>query len=209
MNVLRVEPLGPRPGELDPAVAWLRRGRVVAFPTETFYGLAVDPASADAVAALFDLKGRPADLALPLIASSRDSVEAWAGGVPALTARLAEGFWPGPLSLIVDAPALRAPGVAAADGTVAVRVPGHPVARGLAAAFGGPLTSTSANRSGSKPARRVEELNSIATDPRVLVVDGGDSPGGLASTIVDARRDAPRLLREGAVPWSRVLEFLH
>ena len=130
MNVLRVDPLGPRPRELDPAVAWLRRGRVVAFPTETFYGLAVDPASADAVAALFDLKGRPADLALPLIASSRDSVEAWAGGVPALTARLAEGFWPGPLSLIVDAPALLAPGVAAADGTVAVRVPGHPVVLG-------------------------------------------------------------------------------
>lgn len=209
MTVLRVDPLRPRPGELDPAVEWLRAGRVVAFPTETFYGLAVDPASAGAVAALFDLKGRPATLALPLIASSCDSVEAWAGAFPALTARLAERFWPGPLSLIVDAPASLASGVAAADGTVAVRVPGHPVARALAAAFGGPLTSTSANRSGSQPARRVDEMDSVATDPRVLVVDGGDTPGGLASTIVDARHDAPRLLREGAVPWSRVLEFLH
>jgi len=206
MKRLRVDPAGCTEGQLAPAVAWLRDGGIVAFPTETFYGLAVDPRSPSAVAALFDLKGRPDALALPLIAASMTAVEAWSGPLSSLTRRLAAAFWPGPLSLIVDVLVSLAPRVAA-GGTVAVRVPSHVVARELAAAWGAPLTATSANLSGQPSARTVEELGAIVDDARVLVIDGGPTPGGRPSTIVDARNAPPTLVREGAVPWKRVLEF--
>jgi L-threonylcarbamoyladenylate synthase len=205
MGVLHVDPLRFDLADLEPAVGWLRAGGVVAFPTETFYGLAVDPASPEAVSALFELKGRPARLALPLIAPSTDSVELECGRLTPLARRLAEAFWPGPMSLIVEPHVSFAAGVCGRDGTVAIRVPGHRVARSLAQAWGGPVTATSANRSGSPAARKAEELGALAADPCVLVIDGGETPGGLASTIVDARRSPPTLVRAGAVPWDRVL----
>jgi len=206
MKVLKVDPVRCTAGELEPAVAWLRGGGIVAFPTETFYGLAVDPRSAPAVSSLFDLKGRPEALALPLIAPSMTAVEALGGPLSSLTRRLAATFWPGPLSLIVDVRAPLAPGVAA-NATVAVRVPSHPVARQLTVAWSAPLTATSANLTGHPPARTVDELGALVNDARVFVVDGGATAGGRPSTIVDARNEPPVLVREGAVPWSRVLKF--
>jgi L-threonylcarbamoyladenylate synthase len=125
------------------------------------------------------------------------------------TARLARAFWPGPLALLVDAPAWMAGGVHAGTGAVAVRVPAHGLARALAAAFGAPVTATSANRSGEPPASSASALAPIAADARVLVVDGGPTPGGAPSTIVDARGARAVCVRAGAVPWDRVLELLY
>jgi L-threonylcarbamoyladenylate synthase len=193
---------------LRPAVEWIRAGGIVAGPTDTFYGLAVDPRSASAVAAVFDLKGRGARAALPLVAASIGQVVAFAGPLTPLTRRLAERWWPGPLSLLCDAPATVDAHVHAGEGAVAIRVPAHPIAAALAAAFGAPLTATSANRSGAPPAADVDALGAIADDPRVFVIDAGPAPGGAASTIVDARGDAPRLVRAGAVAWDRVLRSL-
>jgi L-threonylcarbamoyladenylate synthase len=209
MASLRVDPATCTDADLARAVAWLRAGGVVVFPTETFYGLAVDPRSAGAVASVFDLKGRPAALALPLVAASLVAVESWCGPLLPRTRRLAERFWPGPLSLLVEGPADLAAGVAGRDGSVAIRVPGHRVAATLAGAFGAPVTATSANRSGRAPARHPGELGEVGRDPRVLIVDAGETAGGLPSTIVDARREPPALVREGAVPWERVLESLY
>ena len=129
MNVLSVDPERCGADDLRAAAAWLRAGRVVAFPTDTFYGFAVDPASSDAVRVLFALKGRPADSALPLVAASMTQV-AQLGGVwsPAMTA-LARAFWPGPLSLVCDAPAHFVTGVPAGRSSVAIRVLDHRVAR--------------------------------------------------------------------------------
>jgi L-threonylcarbamoyladenylate synthase len=193
---------------LQPAVEWLRAGRVVAFPTDTYYGLAVDPLSADAVRMLFDVKGREPGMAVPLVAASLEQVERACGLLPAQARRLAEAFWPGPLSLIVDAP----PGIAAEvqgdHRSVAIRVPAHPVARELCDAWGGPLTATSANRSGEPAARAVEELQALLSDRRIQIVDAGQTPGGAPSTIVDARATPPALVRAGAIPWERVLDFL-
>jgi L-threonylcarbamoyladenylate synthase len=188
------------------AVEWLGGGGIVAFPTDTLYGLTVDPTSETAVASLFDLKGRRAEAALPFVAASVDQVFTWATRVSDDTRRLAATFWPGPLSLIVDAPDGIVPSVHARGGSVAVRVPAHDVARALAAAWGAPLPATSANRSGEPPATAASELGAIARDARVLVIDGGRTPGGLPSTIVDARQRPIVLVRDGAVPWRRVLE---
>jgi L-threonylcarbamoyladenylate synthase len=204
---VRVDPETCAAADLTAAAAWLAGGGIVAFPTETVYGLAVDPRSGTAVAGLFALKGRAFNLALPLVAASLEAIERALGPLDARSRRLADGFWPGPLSLIVPAPEAIASDVHGGVGTVAVRVPSHAVARALAQAAGGLVTATSANRHGEPPAVRVEDLGSIADDPRVLVVDGGEAPGGLPSTIVDARPEMPVLVRAGAVSWERVLQL--
>jgi len=205
---VRVHPEACAVVDLAVAADWLADGGIVAFPTETVYGLAVDPRSEPAVERLFALKGRALRLALPLVAPSIEAVELALGPLDSRSRQLAGGFWPGPLSLIVPAPAAIAREVHGGGGTVAVRVPSHPVARAVAQAAGGLVTATSANRHGQSPATRADELGVIADDPRVFVVDGGPAPGGLPSTIVDARPEVPMLVRAGAVPWERVLELL-
>ena len=193
---------------LQIAVDWLGQGRVVAFPTDTFYGLAVDATSATALRALFALKGRPTTSALPFVAASLAQVEAWCGPLAGRSARLAAWYWPGPLAIVLDAPRSVDPAALGGAETIAIRVPDHAVARALAAAWGAPLPATSANRAGAPAARTPEALGAIADDARVLVMDAGAAPGGRPSTIVDARGLEPRLVREGAIPWSRVLDFL-
>jgi L-threonylcarbamoyladenylate synthase len=208
MRALTIAAGSCRPEDLREAVDWLRAGRIVAYPTDTFYGLAVDPSSAAAVRAVFRLKGRPADMAMPLIASSAEQAEALGGPWTPAMRQLARTFWPGPVSLICEAPARLARDVHGGTDTVAVRVPGHAVARALAEAWGAPITATSANRSGQPPAQSAAMLEGLAADPSVLVVDAGSTPGGQPSTIVDARGAAPVLVRAGAIAWSRVLESI-
>lgn len=204
--MLRVDPSGCSEADLAAAVDWLRAGKLVAYPTDTFYGLAADPESESAIRGLFALKGREASAAIPLVASSVGQIETWCG-LSQLSRRLADEFWPGPLSLICDAPSRVVAAIHAGRRTVAIRVPSHPVARALAAAFGAPVTATSANRSGEHAVDCATDLPWI-NDDRVLVVDGGDTTGGAPSTIVDARDRAPLLIREGAIAWDRVLHSL-
>jgi L-threonylcarbamoyladenylate synthase len=193
------------PDALRTAADWLAHGGVVAYPTDTYYGLAVDAGSIEAVAALFDLKGRDPSMAMPLIAASREQVEARIDRLTGGSARLADSFWPGPLSLILDAPDWVVPAVHGGLGTVAVRVPADSVARALSAAWGSPVTATSANRSGSPPASDTSMLAWLQDDPRVFVIDGGTTPGGQPSTLVDARGPDWRCVRAGAIAWDRVL----
>jgi L-threonylcarbamoyladenylate synthase len=193
---------------LQIAVDWLRQGRVVAYPTDTFYGLAADPTSATALRTLFALKGRSLASALPFVAASQAQVEAWCGPIAGRSARLAARFWPGPLAIVLDAPRSVDPAALGDAGSVAIRVPDHAVARALAAAWGAPLPATSANRSGAPAVRTPDALGAIADDASVLVMDAGAAPGGAPSTIVDARGGEPRLVREGAIAWNRVLDFL-
>lgn len=177
-------------------------------PTDTLYGLAVDPRNPVSVEALFAAKGRPPDSAVPLVAANLEQVEQQIGPLSAISRRLARVFWPGPLALIVDAPAAIVPAVHAGRGTVAVRVPAHAVPCDLAAAVGHPITATSANRSGRTAPATPETIVHELGDAVALVLDAGPAPGGAPSTIVDARGAAPVLVRAGAVPWERVLAVL-
>ncbi|HUP40293.1 MAG TPA: L-threonylcarbamoyladenylate synthase [Vicinamibacterales bacterium] len=204
---LRVKPSDFAEADLAPAVAALQRGGVVAFPTETFYGLAVDPRSAAGVAKIFELKRRGPDQRLPLIASDVNQVADHVGMLTPLAARLASRGWPGPLTLIIPASRRLCDAVHLSTGKVAVRVPSDAVARALAARAGHAITSTSANISGDPPAATPEQvLMSFASGIDVLI-DTGHTPAGLPSTIVDATGDVPVLVRAGAIPWDRVLEF--
>ena len=207
MMRLRVTTAEIGPADLAAAVTALRRGGVVAFPTETFYGLAVDPRSARAVHAVFDLKQRGRDQPLPLIASSVEQIRDHVGTLTPLGQRIASRGWPGPLTLIIPASPRLCDDVHLSTGKVAVRVSGDPVARALAHNAGHAITSTSANISGSPPASTADSVAASFGAGIDVLIDAGATAAGLPSTIIDVTGDAPVLVRAGAVPWERVLEF--
>ena len=186
---------------LDRAAALLAEGRLVAFPTETVYGLGADAAQGQAVAEVYAAKGRPRFN--PLIVHVADGAAAARLGVfDALAERLAAAFWPGPLTLVV--PRREGAGlsdlVSAGQPTVALRVPAHPVAQGLLAAFGGGLAGPSANPSGRvSPTTAAHVLEGLG-GRIAAVVDGGACPVGVESTIVGLAGGVPRLLRPGGLP---------
>jgi L-threonylcarbamoyladenylate synthase len=188
------------------AVEALRAGRVVAFPTDTLYGLAVDPRRPDAVERLFVLKGRDARSGVPLVAATLEQAML----VARFTDRerqAAAAFWPGPLTIVAAANSAVTPEALGRQQTVAIRVPAHEIARELAGAFRFPITATSANRSGQPAADSADAVASALPDVDVLV-DGGRAPGGAPSTIISFADARPILLREGAVPWERVIKSL-
>jgi L-threonylcarbamoyladenylate synthase len=203
---LTVDAAQPAFSIIEEAAERLRAGAIVAYPTDTFYGLAVDPRSDEAVQKLFQVKGRAASTAIPLIAGSlAQAMEA--GTFSPAARRLAEAFWPGPLTIVVPARAGFSP-LLSGSGTLGVRVPAHAVARALAVSFTAPITSTSANRSGDSPVRSAREVIASLGDELDLVLDGGEAPGGPPSTLVELVDERPVLHRSGAIPWSRVLESL-
>lgn len=190
---------------IDQAARLILSGGVVAIPTDTLYGLAADPYRADAVARIVEIKERPAERALPLIAADLDQVTARLGALPPIALTLARAFWPGPLTIVIDAPTALAPDVTGGTGRVGVRVPAHDVARALCLACGSPLTATSANISGAPASSSPDEVERTIGARIDMLLDDGPTPGGPASTIVDVTGAAPRLIRAGAVPWSEVL----
>ena len=206
MERLVLSPTDPEPKAFAAAARVLQSGGVVAFPTDTLYGLAVDPRRHDAVERLFQLKGRDLTAAVPLIAASLDQALA-AAMLGDLERRAAEAFWPGPLSIVAPANPRIASNALAGGTTVAIRVPAHVVARQLAETFGFPITATSANRSG-KPAADSADAVAAALSDVDLLLDAGPAPGGAPSTIVSFNAGELVLLRPGAVPWERVLESL-
>jgi L-threonylcarbamoyladenylate synthase len=205
---LVVDPQLASTDDLAPAVQALRRGGVVGYPTETFYGLAADPRAALAVKAIFSLKRRPPDQALPLIAASLEQIVDHVGTLTPMAERLALRGWPGPLTLIIPASPRLCEEVHLSTGKVAVRVPAHSIAIALSASAGHAITSTSANLSGQPPPSAPEQVAGAFGEGIDVLIDAGRTAGGLPSTIVDATGDAPVLVRAGAIPWDRVLEFL-
>lgn len=183
----------------------LRAGGVVACPTDTLYGLAVDPRNDRAVGELYRIKGRLVDKAIPLVAAGREQVEARAGSLNASASALAEAFWPGPLSIVIPAWPGLAPALLAGHAGVAVRVPAHIIPRLLAEALGHPVTSTSANLSGQPPTPDPDAVAHLLAGSSALLLDGGLAPGGPPSTIVDATGAQVALIREGAISWERVI----
>lgn len=203
-----VDPGAPQSDAIQEAASWIRRGGVIAIPTDTLYGLAADPFSAAAVTRVFDIKGRTSERALPLIAGDRAQVESHLSPLNAMAARLADRFWPGPLTLLVPAPPALAAAVTGDTGRVGVRVPADRIARAVCAAAGRPITATSANISGA-PATADPDLVERTLGTSVdFLLDTGRTPGGAPSTIVDVTAALPRLVRAGAVSWDEIQAWL-
>jgi L-threonylcarbamoyladenylate synthase len=199
----------PQRDAIQEAAAWILRGGVVAVPTDTLYGLAVDPFRADAVARVFTIKGRSGERALPLIAADVAQIVAHLGPLSNAAARLAARYWPGPLTILVRAPVALARGVASESGSVGVRVPADDVVRQIAAAAERPITATSANISGEPATGDPDVVERTLGDRVDLLIDTGQTPGGAPSTIVDVIAAGPRLVRAGAIAWEDIQAFLN
>ena len=204
---LMIDPRNPDPEALRSAANTLAHGLIVAFPTETFYGLAVDPRNPEAVGRLYRAKRR-GDAAIALIAADLPQIEREVGRLSPTMRHLAAHFWPGPLTLIIEVWPSLAEQIHGGLRTVGVRVPNHPVARQLAREVDYPLTATSANLSGRKAASTADEVAASLGDAVALILDAGPTPGGMPSTVVDVQGERPVLVRGGAVAWARVLESL-
>ena len=195
------------------AAANLLAGNLVAFPTETVYGLGADACNADAVARIYSVKGRPADHPLIVHVASMEGLGDWADDVPGFSISLARDFWPGPMTLIMKRSGLAGDFVTGGQDTVGVRVPDHPVALGLLEAFaragGKGIAAPSANRFGNvspTTAQAVADELSEYLGEADQILDGGPCEVGVESTIIDCTGDVPRILRPGAVTIAMIEE---
>ena len=185
----------------------LAEGGLIVFPTETFYGVAALPSHAGALERLARLKERERDKPIPLIAASREDVSAIAD-IPVELAPLARAFWPGPLTLALPPKSGVAPELLGSGSTVGIRISSYPVARDIASAAGGVVTSTSANFSGEAPPADVEAMSDALKDAVDLMLDAGSLTGGAPSTVVGIVDGAVHIFREGAISRARIAEVL-
>jgi L-threonylcarbamoyladenylate synthase len=200
------------PAAIADAAARLRAGELVAFPTETVYGLGADAGNASAVRAIFAAKGRPADHPVIVHVAERGDLAFWAREVPAAAARLADAFWPGPLTLILPRTANAGDAVTGGQDSVGLRMPSHPVARAILQAFaatgGRGVAAPSANRFGRISPTTARHVADDLGERVALIVDGGACDVGIESTIVAFAHDEPVLLRPGGIGAEAIARVL-
>ncbi len=194
--------------EIKSASTLLKAGQLVAFPTETVYGLGCDAANPDALARLYRVKGRPGDHPVIVHLASIDQLEDWALTVPDQALALAQKFWPGPMTLILKKSDKVLPAVSGGQDTVGLRIPSHPVALSLLKEFNSGVAAPSANRHGKISPTTAEHVKSELGDLVAKVLDGGQCSVGIESTIVDLSGEMPRILRPGMITLDEIESVL-
>jgi L-threonylcarbamoyladenylate synthase len=193
---------------MQKAVEILRAGGIVAYPTETYYALGVKFDREESLRKLYAIKQRPLGKAMPLIIGHRELLSMLTSSISRSALFLMDRFWPGPLTLIFPALVNLSDSITAGTHAVAVRIPGESFALQLAKSAQFPLTATSANISGRPPARDAETVMQYFNDAIDLIVDGGNTPGGLPSTIVDVTSKTVRILREGVIKKENMAAYI-
>jgi L-threonylcarbamoyladenylate synthase len=207
-DILTVSPDNPEARPIDYAAQLIRRGEVVGIPTDTVYGLAADPFNLAGVARIYEIKGRVERKALPILVGALDQVQDLVGDIPEIFFTLAERFWPGPLTLVVDAAARVPFKVTGHTGRIALRQPNSRVTDALIASVGAPVTGTSANLSGFAACTSAGQVSKQMGGRLPLILDGGESKALLPSTVVDLRGDDWVILREGPLGEEQLREAL-
>jgi L-threonylcarbamoyladenylate synthase len=194
--------------EIKSASTLLKAGQLVAFPTETVYGLGCDAANAEALARLYRVKGRPGDHPVIVHLASTDQLNDWAAEVPQQALALAEKFWPGPMTLILKKSHKVLPSVSGGQDTVGLRIPSHPVALSLLKEFASGIAAPSANRHGRISPTTADHVRSELGDLVAKILDGGQCAVGIESTIIDLSGDAARILRPGMITMQEIEDVL-
>lgn len=195
-----IDPQNPQRESINRAAVVIRAGGLVAYPTETYYALGADALNEGALRKVYDVKGRSFLKALTVIIDRQESLFSVVQEVPPEAEKLMERFWPGPLTIIFAARSNVPNLLTAGAGKVGVRVPSALAARALASAAGSPLTATSANPSGEGGFTIAKEVSDALGEKIDLILDGGETPGGNASSILDVTFSPPLLIRAGAIP---------
>jgi L-threonylcarbamoyladenylate synthase len=201
---LVIDPRNPEEGALSEATRILREGGIVAFPTETFYGLGVDARREAAVEKIFRIKGRNVRNPISVIVDNEREVPPLVSAIPEEARILMGRFWPGPLTLVFSAAPSISSHLTGGTGKIGIRVSSHTVARLLAKGIAGPLTATSANLSGGLECSTAKEVSDQIGDRLDAIIDGGPTPGGVGSTILDMTVYPPLLLRAGVVSLAEI-----
>ncbi|HWG19437.1 MAG TPA: L-threonylcarbamoyladenylate synthase [Terracidiphilus sp.] len=209
-EILRVHPDEPQPDRIDYIVSCLRKGDMIAMPTDTFYGLAVDPVNLRAVEQIYQLKGRQKHKPLSLLIASLSQAYELARDIEPMLDRLADRFWPGPLTIIVRAGTKLPLRSTAYTGNVALRVPDAAIPRAVVEKLGLPITATAANMQGASECTHAACVRDQIGDRIPLIVDGGPTGRSLPTTIVDLSLGPGRwmILREGAIPSHEIVMVL-
>lgn len=185
--------------QIEQGIAILKQGGLVAYPTDTVYGLGAAANNAKAVERIFEVKRRPRNIALPLLLADTSQLNQVSEHVPPLAHRLMEKFWPGALTLVLPKSKTISDLITAGSPNVAVRIPAHPVPVALIKGLGAPIVGTSANVSGQPSPLTAAQVYAQLNDTVDLIIDGGRSPGGKESTIIDVTGEIPAVVREGAL----------
>jgi len=207
-EVLKIDPKNPNAHLLTKAVRIIKEGGVIAYPTETFYGLGADGRSEKAIERIFLIKGRNAKNPLSVIIGYRSDLRDLVEEIPESALCLIETFWPGALTLVFTASQNVSSLLTAGTGKIGIRISSHPVAAALAKAFRHPVTATSANPSGATECTSAQEVLKCIGDKIDAVIDGGRTPGGKGSTIIDVTARPPVILRKGIISSLLIFHIL-
>jgi L-threonylcarbamoyladenylate synthase len=202
---LRVNPRAPEPEVIDRAREVIRSAGVVCFPTRCLYGLGADALDNSAVERVFEIKQRPADMPLLVLIGRSEQLTELAERVPPMAQLLVDRFWPGRLTLVLEARSHIPVRLTAGTGKIGIRLAAHPVARALVEAIDKPITGTSANPSGASGCRQILELDPSIARQVDLILDGGTLKGGVGSTVVDVTGEKPLVIREGEISKPEIL----
>lgn len=201
-----IDPENPSPEVINLAATVLRDGGIAVFPTETVYGLGALADSKFGPHEIFEVKVRPADLPIPLLVETEDALDTWGVEVPEYAHKLAHEYWPGPITLVVQASERVPLDFRAPNGTIGLRSPDHEVVQELLAAAGGPIFATSANTHGNPAPGRFDDVEERIVTAADIVLDGGETAHQQASTVVLCTGEAPVVVREGAISTDKVME---
>lgn len=207
-EILKTNPDSPEPSAIACAAELLREGQVVAIPTDTVYGLAANPFDLAAVEKIFVIKGRAKGAPLLLLVDSLEMAADLSAELPPQFDRLARRFWPGPLTIVVEASSKLPPAVTGQSGRIGLRLPAAAIPVALIQKAGVPLTGTSANRTGEKECSTAQEVQQCFGERLPLILDGGASGATQPSTVVSLRQDSWEVLREGAIPAEEIAAVL-
>ncbi|MCF8146760.1 MAG: threonylcarbamoyl-AMP synthase [Deltaproteobacteria bacterium] len=198
--IIRLDPAVNQDQVIQQAKKVLLQGGLVACPTESFYGLAVDAGNETAIRKLFSLKHRDPGQPVLILIPSAESLRDYVTRIPPAAVPLIREFWPGGLTLILEASKKISPLLTGGTKTIGVRLSGHPIPTALARAIRGPITGTSANPSGAPPCCHAEEVTAYFGDRIDLILDAGETAGGIGSTVLDMTTHLPKIIRDGMIP---------
>jgi len=208
MKILKINPEKFAVKELQPAVAILHQGGIIAYPTETVYGLGANIYQKKAVQRIFEIKGRDPQKPLSIMIASVGDVEELCENIPAFGTTLMKAYWPGPLTLIFQAAPKLPQYILSMDKKIGLRFPDHPITRALMKRHREPVTTTSANISGQRDPVRASEVIEAFAGKVDLIIDGGECQMKTPSTVVDVSGSEPVLVREGAIPFVEIVKRL-
>jgi L-threonylcarbamoyladenylate synthase len=206
--IIKINPENPESEKISEVVAILKGGGVIGFPTETFYGLGADARNEAAIGKIFDVKGRDFKNPILVVIGERKHLDIFAADISPAEKTLMDRFWPGPVTILFRATAAVSPRLTAGSGRIGIRLTSHPIAGELSRRLGGPLTATSANLSGAPECSTAADVLSQLEGKIDGLVDGGSTPGGKGSTIVDAADSPVRILREGVIGAALIRDTL-